>query len=354
MLKGYIRDYLGGFAEHPGYKELAENDDFLEVVAMCSSLDDGVVRIDIQRLERIGVASARVDFLPAEIEIEDVTHRLGAAAAFEAEKVRREFDAVISDLIEKLARARSRGEIASVLSNIVDRDISAQVERALLSSKVLDMEDIYTDKRTGFLNANFYESFIAPDALRMRRKEDMEAYNIFLSSIHGRGQVMFCDLANLKAINDLVGYSVGDETIAVFSDYIHENFPDVVPIRYGGDEFVLFATDEDADAIAKALASDQALQHSLMRPSGGKVQTFIGCGAARFILDDTPAISPEGILSCRDAITTAIKTSAERMKENKKSTKAARGIKDYRPQEFDIGGDGVAAGRRATSQPGTK
>ncbi|NLS14865.1 GGDEF domain-containing protein [Vibrio sp. SM6] len=52
--------------------------------------------------------------------------------------------------------------------------------------------------------------------------------------------VVFLDLDNLKAINDMMGHYVGDLVICSFSNMLKKHCPErAVVSRYGGDEFVV-------------------------------------------------------------------------------------------------------------------
>lgn len=68
--------------------------------------------------------------------------------------------------------------------------------------------------------------------------------------------IMFIDMDNLKLINDIYGHSEGDfalHSIAKAMKYASDEKKEQIPARYGGDEFVIFATNltnEQADEIS--------------------------------------------------------------------------------------------------------
>lgn len=66
--------------------------------------------------------------------------------------------------------------------------------------------------------------------------------------------LLFFDLDDFKAINDLHGHHIGDECLKRFADGLRECFrPDDALIRYAGDEFLVVASGLDAGSIKSRL-----------------------------------------------------------------------------------------------------
>ncbi|MBR5421340.1 MAG: GGDEF domain-containing protein, partial [Lachnospiraceae bacterium] len=60
--------------------------------------------------------------------------------------------------------------------------------------------------------------------------------------------VMFVDINYMKRINDEFGHLHGDNAIKAVADSIKENSGENwIPVRYGGDEFLIIAPDCDAE-----------------------------------------------------------------------------------------------------------
>lgn len=82
----------------------------------------------------------------------------------------------------------------------------------------------------------------------------------------GRMGILFIDMDRLKYINDTFGHAQGDLAIRSTANAIRRTLPkDGIPVRYGGDEFLILAPIEDdaeirrwIDAIAAALPSEAA------------------------------------------------------------------------------------------------
>ncbi|NPA51324.1 MAG: GGDEF domain-containing protein [Aquificae bacterium] len=87
---------------------------------------------------------------------------------------------------------------------------------------------VYVDVLTGLYNRYFLENVIP------RELKKVERYNQPLS-------VLFLDIDNFKYVNDLYGHDVGDEVLKIIGKIFKENIRKTdIPIRYGGDEFIIF------------------------------------------------------------------------------------------------------------------
>ncbi|AHF04104.1 diguanylate cyclase [Marichromatium purpuratum 984] len=77
--------------------------------------------------------------------------------------------------------------------------------------------------------------------------------------------VLMIDLDHFKQINDRHGHTVGDTLLRQFATLLRETIRDGdVPVRFGGEEFVLFlidATDAQARALAERLRTAVAAHH---------------------------------------------------------------------------------------------
>lgn len=60
------------------------------------------------------------------------------------------------------------------------------------------------------------------------------------------GTLIFCDINKLKQINDTWGHSRGDQILKFVADTLSKYFSaPSIPIRYGGDEFLIYSPDLD-------------------------------------------------------------------------------------------------------------
>jgi len=128
-----------------------------------------------------------------------------------------------------------------------------------------------------------------------------------------RCAVVFCDLDNFKAINDIFGHDAGDRLLIEVAQRMTGCVPPPhVVSRFGGDEFVVLLinpTDEEIEAIRSCLAS---VLGRPFKPAGGAT-VGISIGVARS--DD--ANDPEELLRAADRFMYAEKT--RRRSENDRS-----------------------------------
>ena len=80
--------------------------------------------------------------------------------------------------------------------------------------------------------------------------QNRRAYEHTLGQIPDDAMVgaIFCDLNNLKYINDTLGHGAGDKLISGFADLLLRHVPPEMAFRISGDEFVCLIHDRDEDA----------------------------------------------------------------------------------------------------------
>jgi diguanylate cyclase (GGDEF)-like protein len=101
--------------------------------------------------------------------------------------------------------------------------------------------EIY-DRLTGLYSRNIMDNRLHEEFRRARR------YKLPLSAL-------FIDIDDFKAINDNYGHSEGDRSLSFIGRFILDRLRDVdIPIRYGGEEFVIVLPHTDGET-ALALAA---------------------------------------------------------------------------------------------------
>jgi diguanylate cyclase (GGDEF) domain len=128
-----------------------------------------------------------------------------------------------------------------------------------------------------------------------------------LADVLARGErcaVVFCDLDNFKAINDIFGHDAGDRLLIEVAQRLTGCVrPPHVVSRFGGDEFVALlidATDEETEAIRSCLTS--VLAQPFEQAGGAPVGISIGVARS----DD--ASDPDELLRAADRFMYAEKT----------------------------------------------
>ena len=84
------------------------------------------------------------------------------------------------------------------------------------------------------------------------------AYPLYreLSSKGGQMAIVFLDMDRLKYINDAYGHGAGDGAIKCVASAIRQSMPeDAIPVRYGGDEFLVLMPYSGDEAIEKLLSA---------------------------------------------------------------------------------------------------
>lgn len=82
------------------------------------------------------------------------------------------------------------------------------------------------------------------------------AYPLYrdVSARGGTMAVVFLDMDRLKHMNDAYGHSTGDQAIRCVADAIRQHVPpEAVPVRYGGDEFLVLLPDSGPEKTRKLL-----------------------------------------------------------------------------------------------------
>lgn len=123
--------------------------------------------------------------------------------------------------------------------------------RMLLEDAVVKLNSMWSyDMLTKLYNrAGFY--YEAKSLLDGMKQRDENAF------------IAFFDLDGLKVINDTNGHEAGDLLIQAMADCIRYNLKDnMIAMRYGGDEFVLFGSFTDRKEVEEVLAG---IQESITR-----------------------------------------------------------------------------------------
>ncbi|MEW6322641.1 MAG: GGDEF domain-containing protein [Acidobacteriota bacterium] len=125
-----------------------------------------------------------------------------------------------------------------------------------------------TDPLTGCYNRRFFAD-IAPHELEQHRR-----HGVPLS-------LLFLDIDRFKQVNDTHGHEVGDQVLAALGGVLQARTREAdFVFRWGGDEFLVLLSAEDADARAKAAELRAAfLDSPAARALNGLVDLSVGCAA---------------------------------------------------------------------------
>ena len=146
---------------------------------------------------------------------------------------------------------------------------------------------------------------------RLRFMEHLEA-SIRHASLNGeRLAVMFVDLDGFKQINDQLGHSAGDRTLAVVARRLREALPESeIVARLGGDEFiVLLSGVRSIEGIRDTADRVQAAMSEAIALGAHRVMVGASIGISEFPVDGDRV---EDLLAKADAAMYAAKTSSQR------------------------------------------
>lgn len=124
----------------------------------------------------------------------------------------------------------------------------------LLQDAVIRLNNVWSlDMLTQMYNrAGFY--YEAKTILEIMKLQDCKIF------------VLFSDVDGLKKINDTYGHEAGDELIKEMAACFKENLSnDMLAMRYGGDEFVVFGSyekDEEVDYLLQAIQNSMDLRNA--------------------------------------------------------------------------------------------
>jgi two-component system, cell cycle response regulator len=158
--------------------------------------------------------------------------------------------------------------VRTIMSDIEDYITTARP--AIVSKKLMQTLNkmARVDQLTDMYNRKFLDEFAdisIPQAIRANTSFG----------------VLMIDIDYFKMINDSYGHDVGDEAIRIVSGVIRENIRKAdIPIRYGGEEFLVLLYNCDAENIIK-IAEKIRVEFSKKKITGGGV-TFsktlsVGC-----------------------------------------------------------------------------
>ncbi len=140
-----------------------------------------------------------------------------------------ELDQILSALEEISMGLKSAAWKAPNLENALQRAASCAVRQSLVDREIRSLA--VTDELTGLYNRRGFLP-AATHQLKLAHRQGVDAL------------LLFCDLDNLKQINDSFGHREGDLALVRAADALEETFRDSdILARLGGDEFAVLALD---------------------------------------------------------------------------------------------------------------
>jgi two-component system cell cycle response regulator len=140
-----------------------------------------------------------------------------------------ELDEILSALEEIAKGLKSGAYSAPNLENALQRAASCALRQSLMDREIRSLA--VTDELTGLYNRRGFLA-AAPHQLKVAHRQGVDAL------------LLFCDVDNLKQINDSFGHREGDLALVRAADALEETFRDCdIMARLSGDEFAVLALD---------------------------------------------------------------------------------------------------------------
>ena len=147
---------------------------------------------------------------------------------------------------------------------LMEKQYLFQVLRVLTSA----MENLHKKEKLEYLNKELSELYVrdAMTGLYNRMGYQRLGYKLFEEKKQDKEDfaILFMDMDRLKYINDHFGHECGDAAIKVIARAILKNVSkEDIPVRNGGDEFVVFlrkAQKKEVDEIAARIVADIGIQ----------------------------------------------------------------------------------------------
>lgn len=165
----------------------------------------------------------------------------------------------IYDIIEKIIQTDE--EMLNIDSLSLVNGISSI--QYLAKNFFIQTTNAYKDAQSNLLNKNFYMEFLEPEqeTKKMRMRTILKDLGILSKQQFDKQDfsvsIISCDLDNIKALNDKINHLAGDRAIETFASALLQIQQRTLPMRIGGDEFVLICKNEDADDIVNSIESEE-------------------------------------------------------------------------------------------------
>jgi diguanylate cyclase (GGDEF)-like protein len=170
-----------------------------------------------------------------------------------------------NDMMRKL-----RGNQAEIeRANTKLRDKNHQLQQA---NEVLEQLSI-TDGLTKLHNHRFFQDHLTREIKRVNR-------------VHKPLSMILVDVDDFKALNDRLGHAAGDELLRRIAMVMNDSIREIdLLARYGGDEFVILASDTDVDGaeqLAEKIRTTIAEGSFIVDESLHLTRTTLSMGVARY------------------------------------------------------------------------
>ena len=130
-----------------------------------------------------------------------------------------------------------------------------------------------TDKLTGLANRHYFDQKLGEEA----QYADVSGNPL---------NILMFDFDNFKRFNDSYGHVWGDKLLTLFSDIIMQNIrKSDIPVRYGGEEFLILIRDFDADmakGVGERIRRQLEKQRIYVGDEENRKRVTVSCGLSQY------------------------------------------------------------------------
>ena len=325
----------------------SQSEDFIELLIDNTIFQDGFLIFKKDKLKKFFIAETILSKIPNKVfcnikqEHSDILNT--------AVEIKNHFNSTMYKVLQKLALTETtEAELITKISNEITKisnsnkdkivELFEKIKINYNQEKVKNILNVYQDNLTSVLNQQFFIQFLKPNGIFNSRHTDVIKFNNFIETVKDMKQIMLCDMANFKQINDEISYEAGDFVLKEFAKQVQEvawkKELNLLPIRVGGDEFIIFGDEKAMEELKNLFNSKDFMEKITNYPIDSnksiedKPQTFVGFGISdiTFCKVDTP----EDIAFQKQEFYKSFQEAEQKMKEYKDKTKEAKNIISYR------------------------
>jgi diguanylate cyclase (GGDEF)-like protein len=273
----------------------------LKIVSLSGRLADIWVRADAAEATRLAMVHAFDVLGLDEKQLEPVLREIATAMFSEVTRLLeadtgspQEVNAILEQAKETLLLSALRAEQEAM-------QVRQSATRLEEKHRALS-EESRRDKLTRLFNRECFELYLEEqlDAVRTSQKP--------LS-------LLFCDVDHFKKVNDSFGHQAGDQVLVAVARILSERLRQKdLPVRFGGEEFVLVLPETDkAGACTVAERLRKRIEESSVESAGSPIRVTISIGCATLTPGADPSAGSEIVQAADEALYAAKRAGRNRV-----------------------------------------
>jgi diguanylate cyclase len=194
---------------------------------------------------------------------------------------------VLNDSSKQMAGITSPDELQSFLEDLMNETDQALTQNDTFSSRINEANHVIANLKEELKNQTTLAKVDELTKLYNRRHLNLEAPRMISHSLETGlplSAIMF-DLDHFKKVNDTWGHTYGDKVLVICADTIKKSARGSdLPVRYGGEEFLLLCSGLDLMAAARVAERIRlAIANTDITVRGNSLPVTISAGVAQYI-----------------------------------------------------------------------